>query len=100
MGKMKAPETEAEAAEMEQAAAKFRREQAEKELAEKRERLEPLRELVESEAWETVREQVEKLAPDFVDIDGVNVHLSPLPRFMGNLRRAMDAYAPPKNDDK
>lgn len=93
---MAKPTNEAEAAAMENAAAEYRAEQAAADLAARRDKVKPLRAFVNSAAFKSVAEKAEELAPDFLAIDGVAVHLQPLPRFMRNLTQAIDAYAPPE----
>ena len=88
------PKNAEEAAQMEAKLAEFRKKQAETELAERREKVKPLRELVESDAFAKIASDAEKLMPEFAAIEGIDVHLRPLARFMRNLREAVANYAP------
>lgn len=92
------PKNDAEAAALEAAAAKYRRERAAEQGKARRAEIEPLRAFTESKEFETVLEKAAELAPSFGHIDGVDVHLRPLARFMRNLREALAAYAPPDTE--
>lgn len=94
------PKNDDEAAEMEAKAAAYRQKQAEQELADRREKVKPLREFVESDAFQSVAEQAQKLMPEYAAIDGIDVHLRPLGRFMRNLREGVNAYAPPEGAEQ
>jgi len=90
------PKNADEAAAMEAAAAKFRMQQAEEELAARRETVKPLRDFVESDAFQEIADKAQELMPAYAAIEGIDVHLRPLSRFMRNLREAVSNYAPPE----